>query len=171
LFCLCSFEQTFGSSLNANLHFHALVLDGVYEKEAAVFHLAPSPSTADVQLVVDRVRERVEALLRARGLLDDEGKAAQDESDEDGQHVLLAASVAGCDALGLRAGAMPRWMRDQQVRRPRLLTMAYSSPVVVYLRWRERIMRHNHLSHDILKVKAYQAGQLLSTRQAPNTKQ
>ncbi len=112
-----TFEQTFGSSLNANLHFHALVLDGVFEKEEAVFHPAPSPSSADVQLVVDRVRERVEALLRARGLLDDEGEAAQDEADEDGQHVLLAASVAGREALGLRAGAIPRWMHDQQVRR------------------------------------------------------
>jgi hypothetical protein len=68
-----TFEQTFGSSLNANLHFHALVLDGVYEADAAVFHPAPSPTTAEVQLVVDQVRERVEALLRARGLLDDEG--------------------------------------------------------------------------------------------------
>jgi hypothetical protein len=111
-----TFEQTFGSSLNANLHFHALVLDGVYEADAAVFHPAPSPTTAEVQLVVDRVRERVEALLRARGLVDDEGEVAGDD-DDDGQRLLLAASVAGREALGLRAGAMPRWMRNQQVRR------------------------------------------------------
>jgi hypothetical protein len=83
-----TFEQTFGSSLNANLHFHALVLDGVYEADAAVFHPAPSPTTAEVQLVVDQVRERVEALLRARGLLDDEGEVA-DADDDDGQQMLL----------------------------------------------------------------------------------
>ena len=110
-----TFEQTFGSSLNANLHFHALVLDGVYEADAAVFHPAPSPTTAEVQLVVDQVRERVEALLRARGLL--EGEVADDADDDDGQRMLLAASVAGREALGLRAGAVPRWMRNQQVRR------------------------------------------------------
>jgi hypothetical protein len=109
-----TFEQTFGSSLNANLHFHALVLDGVYEADAAVFHPAPSPTTAEVQLVVDQVRERVEALLRARGLLDDEGEVAD---DDDGQRMLLAASVAGREALGLRAGAVPRWMRQDPVRR------------------------------------------------------
>ena len=56
-----TFEQTFGSSLNANLHFHAL--------------------------------------LRARGLLDDKGEPAQDESD-DGQHVLLAASLTAARRRG-----------------------------------------------------------------------
>jgi len=111
-----TFEQTFGSSLNANLHFHALVLDGVYDHDAPVFHAAPSPTTAEVQLVVDRVRERVEALLRARGLVDDDGEVEQVD-DDDGQHLLLAASVAGRQALGLRAGAVPRWMRQQPTRR------------------------------------------------------
>jgi len=55
------FEQSFGSSLNANLHFYAL--------------------------------------LRARGLLDDEGEPAQDESD-DGQHVLLSASLTAARRRG-----------------------------------------------------------------------
>ena len=67
--------------------------------------------------MVDRVHERVEALLRARGLVDDEGGVADGDDDEDGQHLLLAASVAGREALGLRAGAVPRWMRQHPVRR------------------------------------------------------
>lgn len=54
-----TFEQTFGSALNANLHFHALVLDGVYDHDEAVFHSVPAPTTAEVQTVVDRVRARV----------------------------------------------------------------------------------------------------------------
>lgn len=112
-----TFEQTFGSSLNANLHFHALVLDGVYDADGAVFHPAPSPTTTEVQRVVDRVRERVEARLRARGLLDDDGDAAQDQDDDDGRHVLLEASVLGREALGRRAGAVPRWLRPNAPRR------------------------------------------------------
>ncbi|MEQ1572581.1 MAG: hypothetical protein ABMA64_43575, partial [Myxococcota bacterium] len=72
-----------------------------------------------MQAVVDRVRSRVEALLRRRGLLDDEGELAGEhaDGDDDAQRLLLAASVAGREALGLRAGAKPRWMRQKQVRR------------------------------------------------------
>jgi hypothetical protein len=114
-----TFEQTFGSALNANLHFHALVLDGVYAHDEAVFHSVPAPTTAEVQAVVDRVRCRVEALLRRRGSLDDEGELAGEDADgdDDAQRLLLAASVAGREALGLRAGAKPRWMRQMAVRR------------------------------------------------------
>lgn len=108
-------EQTFGSALNANLHFHVLVADGAWSKEEAVFHAAPVLATEEVQRVVDRVRAGVEALLARRGLLDDEGELAAEE-DEDAERLLLAASVAGRAALGERAGAMPRWMRQKRVR-------------------------------------------------------
>jgi len=109
-----TFEQTFGSALNANLHFHVLVADGAWSKEEAVFHAAPVLATEDVQGVVDRVRARVEALLARRGLLDDEGEL--EDQDEDEERLLLAASVAGRAALGERAGAMPRWMGQKRVR-------------------------------------------------------
>lgn len=39
-----TFEQRFGSTLNANLRFHALVLDGAHENEQAVVHAEPPPS-------------------------------------------------------------------------------------------------------------------------------
>jgi hypothetical protein len=115
-----TFEQTFGSALNANLHFHSLVVDGVYvidDSGVSVFHPGTPPTTADVQRVVDRVRAEVEALLQRRGLLDDEGEVALEESDDDAQRMLLAASVAGRHALGERAGATPRWLRNKTVRR------------------------------------------------------
>ena len=61
-----TFEQTFGSALNANLHFHVLAADGSWSKEEAVFHAAPVLTTDEVQGVVNRVRGRVEALLVRR---------------------------------------------------------------------------------------------------------
>ena len=110
--------QAHGSALNANLHFHSLLVDGVYlfVEGVPVFHPVPPPTTADVQRVVDRVRVGVEALLRRRGLLDEEGELAE-QDDEEGHRLLLGASVAGREALGARAGRKPRWLRDKVVRR------------------------------------------------------
>ncbi|MBA2740449.1 MAG: transposase, partial [Actinobacteria bacterium] len=111
-----TFQQLFGSSMAANLHFHSLRVDGVFTLDAdgaLVFHPAPPLSTEHVQTVVDEVRRRVVRLLRRRGLLDEADELLQhdDADDTDGQHVLLGASVAGRVALGLRAGKRPRALR------------------------------------------------------------
>lgn len=50
--------QRFGSALNLNVHFHTLMMDGVYQiapKGAAVFHPVPSPTDADVATVIEQV--------------------------------------------------------------------------------------------------------------------
>jgi hypothetical protein len=112
-----TFQQLFGSSMAANLHFHTLRVDGVFAVDAdgaLVFHPAPPLTTEQVQGVVDEVRRRVVRLLRRRGLLDEADELSQHDEhdpDEDAQRVLLGASVAGRVALGLRAGKRPRALR------------------------------------------------------------
>jgi hypothetical protein len=43
-----TFSQRFGSALNLNPHFHALVLDGVFNAKTNVFHPAPELQDEDV---------------------------------------------------------------------------------------------------------------------------
>ena len=63
--------QRFGSALNLNVHFHALVLDGVYTAESPaarpVFHPAREFQDAEVVSTVRTIRTRVLRLLRRRG--------------------------------------------------------------------------------------------------------
>ena len=65
--------QRFGSALNLNVHFHALVLDGVYsatrEYGRPVFHAAPALEDEDVAHLVQTIRSRIIRLLRRRGVL------------------------------------------------------------------------------------------------------
>ena len=54
-----------------NLHFHTLVLDGVFAEEpggALAFHPAPAPSDAEVAAALATIRQRVQRLLVRRGL-------------------------------------------------------------------------------------------------------
>jgi hypothetical protein len=51
--------QRFGGALNLHVHFHTLVLDGVFvrnDEGGLCFHPAAPPTDADVQRVVARVR-------------------------------------------------------------------------------------------------------------------
>jgi hypothetical protein len=67
-----NFVQRFGSALQANPHFHALVLDGVYitERPGAVPAFHPSPPLTDIEVarVQADARARIERVLRARPL-------------------------------------------------------------------------------------------------------
>ncbi len=69
--------QPFGGSLNANLHFHMLLLDGVYTKDESTgelsFHNVRPPSDDEVGALVVELRRRVERLLRRRGLCSESG--------------------------------------------------------------------------------------------------
>ena len=68
--------QRFGSALNLNVHFHALVLDGVYTAASPfarpVFHEAGELVDSEVAALVETIRTRVLRLLRRRGFLADE---------------------------------------------------------------------------------------------------
>jgi len=102
--------QRFGGGLNLNVHFHTLVLDGVFTEpvpgEPLVFHAAPPPSDAEVGRVVVTVRKRVLRLLERRGYGPD-AEAAQDPLVEESPVLagITSASVLGQVAVGRRAGA------------------------------------------------------------------
>ncbi len=101
--------QRFGGAVNLHVHFHTLVLDGVFVRDpdgTLGFHPAAPPTDEDVRRVIVRVRRRLERL----------GLAGEPATDEDadplaGESMALAglsqAAVLGRVALGSRAGRGP----------------------------------------------------------------
>jgi len=103
------FVQRFGGALNLNVHFHALVLDGVFHERAdggaPVFRAGLTLGHGDLADVLLTIRVKIEALLRGRGLLADDGAAAQELVER--SPVLAqaqAASVQGRLAFGPQRG-------------------------------------------------------------------
>jgi hypothetical protein len=104
-----TFVQRFGGSINLNIHFHSLVLDGVYyeddKKQIRFLRLQP-PSDSEVEKITERIARRIMRLLERRGL----GPSADPhEADPlSREQPLLAelctASVQGLIAIGPRAG-------------------------------------------------------------------
>jgi ribosomal protein S27E len=111
--------QRFGSALNLNIHFHALVLDGVFMVDAfghpTFVPLAP-PCLEDLHRVVARIADAVLALLRRRRIWVDE---LDEEEDPVAQHSeslagMAKASIAGTLVFG-SAGAKPVRLQDARV--------------------------------------------------------
>jgi len=103
--------QRFGSALNLNLHFHALVLDGAYAAQSPftqpAFHEAERLEDEEVSALVRRLHDRILRLLRRRGLWPQpsgEDTVAPDEHDSL-LPFLSAASIQGRVALGPDAGS------------------------------------------------------------------
>jgi hypothetical protein len=95
-----TFVQRFGDALNLNVHFHALVLDGVYEDGGrGAFRPAPTPERPELERVVRRVARRIEKLLDERGL-----EASLLAGDQPLLAGLADASILGRIATGRRAG-------------------------------------------------------------------
>ncbi len=104
-----TFVQRFGDALNMNVHFHSLVLDGVYvagPSGALRFHALPPPDDAEVARVAGQVARRIVRLLERSGLAPDADPAEADPlpDKEPLLALLYAASVAGRIATGPRAG-------------------------------------------------------------------
>jgi hypothetical protein len=105
--------QRFGSALNLNVHFHALVLDGVFAEDGSGglrFHPATAPSDEEMDRVLATIDRRIRRLLARRRVAID-----HDDGDTDPWTVeapvlagLAGASVQGRAALGPRAGRMVR---------------------------------------------------------------
>jgi hypothetical protein len=103
-----NFVQRFGS-LNLHVHFHLLVLDGVFARDAQgrlVFHRAAAPSPEDLDAIVGRTARRTMTWLRKRGYLDDSPLEAR--SNE------LPAQTAldACAAIAMGRGTVATLPRD-----------------------------------------------------------
>ena len=105
--------QRFGGALNLNIHFHALVIDGVFSSDgdAVRFHLSPPLDVADVEEILATVEAYLRPVLARHGA--DAGEDAAEALDPRAEQApvwagLAAASVLGRVALGARAGARAR---------------------------------------------------------------
>jgi len=101
--------QRFGGAVNLHVHFHTLVLDGVFVRDAdgaLGFHPAAPPTDEDVRRVVARVRRRLERVgLAGATVTDEDADPLADESPA--LAGLSQAAVLGRAALGRRAGRGP----------------------------------------------------------------
>gem|GEM_PF-1075151 len=119
------FAQRFGSALNLNLHFHALLLDGAFvspsERLAPHFQPAAPLSDADVAELVEQLARRITRYLERQGRLTRAHSPA--DADEPAEHdtslfdQLCAASVQGGAALAPESS--PPLARLGQRRPPR----------------------------------------------------
>ncbi len=103
--------QRFGGGLQVNVHFHTLLLEGVFAAApdgTMRFDPAPPPTDREVALLLAAIRTRILRLLRRRGVL-----AAEDTGDLEADPLavdtpvlaqLSAAAVRGRSAFGDRAG-------------------------------------------------------------------
>jgi hypothetical protein len=116
--------QRAGGALNTNLHFHTLVLDGVFTEApggALAFHPAPGPSDAEVAAALATIRHRVQRLLVRHGLEPaDDATGPADRLAEESPVLagIVGASVQGRVALGSRAGRGCGGSATRATRRP-----------------------------------------------------
>jgi hypothetical protein len=102
--------QRFGSALNLNVHFHLLVLDGVYSREGEGrlrFVTVPAPSAEELKGLVQRIAERIGRSLERSGLITrdiDNAYLAFDPAEEAPNHGLLGSSITYRIATGPREG-------------------------------------------------------------------
>ena len=110
--------QRFGGALNLNVHFHALVLDGVFARDdagALRFHPTPDLTTLDVEEVLATVEPVIARRLRRLGRGPDAGEAEATDAWATEAPVLAglaAASVQGTVVWGPRRGARLRRLGD-----------------------------------------------------------
>ncbi|MBE7481597.1 MAG: transposase [Polyangiaceae bacterium] len=109
--------QRTDSALRLNVHFHSLVLDGVYVHEnddprsPLEFRELDTPTRTDIAEVAARTAARVEKLLRAHGKSLDpelvEDTPPELALDEPGLAACYAAAAQGLSVSGDRAGQPP----------------------------------------------------------------
>jgi hypothetical protein len=105
-----TFVQRFGS-LNLNVHFHVVVLDGVFARDASgcvSFHPAAAPTLGDLQAIVARVERRCAAWLRRHGYVDD--RPVEDRSNEPPAQTAIEA----CAAIAMGRGNVATLPRERE---------------------------------------------------------
>jgi hypothetical protein len=101
--------QRFGSSLNLNVHFHVVVLDGVFSREpggALAFHTAPPSTRDELDQVVRRVQKRAHAWLRRHGHLDE--RPIEARSNE----APVQTALDACASIAMARGQMARFRNE-----------------------------------------------------------
>ena len=112
-----TFVQRFGGSLNLNVHFHTVFLDGVFTRDAqeqVLFHPAHEPDAAELESIARAVHRRVTAWLARLGYVD--GRPAEDHSKEPPEPGALIPGAGGMYCFrqlllrqrGRRAGGLLR---------------------------------------------------------------
>ena len=102
--------QRFGSSLNLNIHFHMLFLDGVYVEclnGAIRFRWVSVPTREELTLLAHTIARRVGRYLEWQWLLERDAETsylALDTVDEDPMRQLLGHSIMYRVAVGPQAG-------------------------------------------------------------------
>jgi hypothetical protein len=92
--------QRFGSSINLNVHFHSMFLDGVFTRDAQgrpIFHAAPAPSREELTQIVDRVCRRTIVWLDRNGRLASPGARPQETS---------TTALDACATIALQRGTV-----------------------------------------------------------------
>ncbi len=104
-----TFVQRFGGSLNLNVHFHVVVVDGVFTRDGAGrvrFCEAPPPITTDLDGVARHVKSRIVAWLRRRGYLDER------PLEERGDGAPEPTAMDACAAIAMHRGTFARLTAD-----------------------------------------------------------
>jgi ribosomal protein S27E len=101
--------QRFGSALNLNIHFHMLVLDGAYlvGAEPPVFRRIEPPRQEELQVLVERLAERIGRALERQGVLARDAESSYLELNPDAGGALndlIGHSITYRVAVGPRAG-------------------------------------------------------------------
>ncbi|HEX5138832.1 MAG TPA: transposase [Planctomycetota bacterium] len=100
-----TFVQRFHGLIGCFVHFHVVVPDGVFRRDAAgavTFHEGPAPSREDIASVAARVGKRMTRWLRRRGLVDD--RPIEDRGSES----LEPSPLEACMQMSLFGGAFLR---------------------------------------------------------------
>jgi len=107
--------QRFGGSVNLNIHFHMLVLEGVcpIQEEVPQFINLPPPTDEEVKNLVQTLSIRILKFLTRKGYFEKKGEGLEEGADlfSEEEPVLstcMAASVQYRIALGNRAGQKVR---------------------------------------------------------------
>jgi hypothetical protein len=101
--------QRFGSALNLNIHFHLLMLDGVYLPGAGepLFRQVSAPTPAELEALLGQIVARIARQLERRGLVvrDAEGSyLSAGPGEEDGLDALVGHSITYRIAVGPNEG-------------------------------------------------------------------
>jgi hypothetical protein len=103
-----NFVQRFGS-LNLHVHYHLVVLDGVFARDAqgrVAFHPAPPPAPGDLDAIVERTARRAIIWLRRHDYVDDTPLEARSNEPP------VQTALDACAAIAMGRGNVATLPRD-----------------------------------------------------------